>query len=86
MLSIPGYPWSVLAVTGIVLVLIWAGPSLWKWATTPKAAVVPVDSTDPDVADMMALKRLTARAQRQKCPESIAACQVIGTHFFHEQS
>ena len=76
--------WGLIAAAGVALLLIWKGGDFMTWATTKKAPATPgVDSTDPDVLDMLALKRLTARYTRLHCPEGTAAMQTASMHFFH---
>ena len=78
------YHIALLAGAAVLILIIQKGGDFWKWATTPKAPITPgVDSTDPDVLDMLALKRLTARYTRLHCPEGTAAMQTASMHFFH---
>lgn len=41
-------------------------------------------ASDPDVADLQAVKRLKARAERLRCPEMALGVDTVLSHFFHE--
>lgn len=62
--------WGILAATVALL----AGVNLWGRVSLPSFG-----GTDPDAADLAALKRLNARYVN--CPEGKAALKVLATHF-----
>lgn len=51
-------------------------------AMVPKGLPSIATASDPDVEDVAALKRLQARADRNKCPKAKAAIAEFGRHFF----
>lgn len=47
------------------------------------ASKVGVSAEDPDVADLAAIKRLEARAERRGCPKLADAVQAVEANFFN---
>ncbi len=77
--------WGMVAAAAVAIFLIFKGQDIYKYAMTPKAPVAPPPPVeiDPDVLDMLALKRLTLRYTRLNCPEGTTAMQTAAQHFFH---
>lgn len=70
------------AVLGFSLVF---SDQAWAWLKTLKMPTIGGGgSSDPDVAELQALKVIQARFKRTKCPEGQAAVVVCFEHFFHE--
>lgn len=71
-------------IAGLVIVAIYWKPLTQWWNSRKPVTTIDSTSTDPDVADMLALKRLDGRFKRLGCKEGVAAMQVAGQNFFHE--
>jgi len=81
--SLTPIQWGIIAAAIVAVVgLNWQ--TIAKFIPKPSPAVVAVDSSDPDVLDLAAAKRLTARFERLNCPEGKAAMKTALAHFFHE--
>jgi hypothetical protein len=71
--------WGIGLALLAFLAFVWRDKFAGLW---PKSSPdVPV-SSDPDVADLAAAKRLQARFEKHNCPEGLAAVKVCLQHFF----
>ena len=81
--SLTPIQWGIIAAAIVAVVgLNWQ--TIAKFIPKPSPAVVAVDSSDPDVAALRALKVL--HVHYKGCPEGEAALKVLGTHFLHHGS
>ncbi|HEX5104989.1 MAG TPA: hypothetical protein VFV87_14315 [Pirellulaceae bacterium] len=89
--------WNVVLGIVIAVAVLFGGKlqplaaQAWEWLkrqATPAAPVPlpvpPPEEADPDVLDMLAIKRLRNRRCYDQCPEAKKALDVLMTHFFHE--
>ena len=74
--------WKPLALFGAALGWYAFQNRAALWAMLPKGVPSIGGEVDPDVEDVAALKRLQARADRNKCPKAKAAIDEFGRHFF----